>query len=216
MVRFADNYSMSGETMILVNGGLRSLIATATALSDPNNNGPVLVHFRDGRFAEERRAERVRMQADHFGLQRLVQFQLPALSTSNAPAKVTDELQRVPMFRSRTLANGLALACEAEIERLVWPVQFDADFDQIGATTEQIQLLRHSAQLENTNAPTVETPLIELTDQQLVELGGQLSVPWNLAWSCLLEEPKPCNTCAGCRRRMDGFAAAGMQDRKAA
>ncbi len=58
----------------------------------------------------------------------------------------------------------------------------------------------------------IETPLLELTDQQVVELGGQLDVPWKLAWSCQFHGDKPCRVCDPCRRRQRAFDAAGVID----
>jgi 7-cyano-7-deazaguanine synthase in queuosine biosynthesis len=58
----------------------------------------------------------------------------------------------------------------------------------------------------------METPLLELTDLQLLELGTHMQVPWNLAWSCDFGGESPCMACAGCWRRHAEFETAGLVD----
>ncbi|NJL31135.1 MAG: hypothetical protein HC898_05615 [Phycisphaerales bacterium] len=46
----------------------------------------------------------------------------------------------------------------------------------------------------------------------MLEVGQRLKAPWGLAWSCHQHALAPCRSCEGCRRRMAGFAALGLQD----
>jgi 7-cyano-7-deazaguanine synthase in queuosine biosynthesis len=62
-----------------------------------------------------------------------------------------------------------------------------------------------------TTGPWVQTPLLEFTDAQVVQLGVQLGVSFKLAWSCT-RRSGPCGGCPGCRRRAAAFDAAGLVD----
>ncbi|MEM9418946.1 MAG: 7-cyano-7-deazaguanine synthase, partial [Planctomycetota bacterium] len=60
--------------------------------------------------------------------------------------------------------------------------------------------------------PKLVTPLLSYTDLQVVELGAGLGVPWELAWSCVLDQETQCGGCPACQRRRAAFRAAGVID----
>ena len=55
-------------------------------------------------------------------------------------------------------------------------------------------------------------PLIELSKADIVRLGSDLRVPWELTWSCYLGGDLACGVCDSCRLRLKGFDEAGLQD----
>jgi len=95
---------------------------------------------------------------------------------------------------------------------VVWPVSVNADSKQGALATEQAVLCEHLAQAESDRCPRIETPLAEMSDQQIIELGDQLGVDWRLAWTCTRPGETPCMACAGCRRRSQAFDKAGVVD----
>ena len=76
---------------------------------------------------------------------------------------------------------------------------------------DNIEIVLPGAQLTVTEASCPEGCSL-VTDKQMIELGGQLDVPWHLAWSCRMHADRPCRVCAGCRRRIRSFESAGMSD----
>jgi 7-cyano-7-deazaguanine synthase len=56
------------------------------------------------------------------------------------------------------------------------------------------------------------TPLLNKTKAQIIRLGSQLGVPFNLTWSCYHEAKKPCGECDSCHYRAKGFKEAGLVD----
>ena len=60
--------------------------------------------------------------------------------------------------------------------------------------------------------PQLLAPLIELSKAEIVRLGSDLGVPWELTWSCYLGGDLACGVCDSCRLRLKGFEEAGMQD----
>ena len=58
----------------------------------------------------------------------------------------------------------------------------------------------------------VRAPLIELTKAQVIGLGHQMDVPYELTWSCYKGEELHCGTCPTCRARKQAFEDAGVPD----
>lgn len=200
-----------GPTVVLNGGGLRSIVATAVAITDAQPGEIVLVHLRDGRPNAAVRADHVRRQARHFDISRVIELDLPHLQTTLRPA--ADEDQSIsPLTRPQMVLAALGQAIRLRACRLVWPMQLDADFDAASRLTEQVVLIEHLAQLEQEHSTSIRMPLLELTDQELIELGSQLEVPWSLAWTCAYGRNEPCATCPPCLQRHAAFKAAGIVD----
>lgn len=212
-------------TLILGSGGLRSLVATAVVISQGEKPRPTLLHLRDGRANAAVRLEHARRQADYFKLTHPIEVELPHLqvdqSFNAAPASSGESGVAsaagvgggwLPLVRPQVLMVAMAQAMELKAVRLVWPVQFNGDYHAIARITEQVILVTQLAQLEHPEVPVIETPLLELTDRQLIELGAQLKAPWHMAWSCQLAGEKPCRVCTGCRRRRRAFDLVGIND----
>ena len=116
------------------------------------------------------------------------------------------------LTRPQLLLAGLAEARHQQAEAVIWPVSLNGDAQQGAQATEQSVLCEHLAESESEQTPRIETPLLEMTDQQVVELGGQLGVDWQLAWTCTRPGEHPCRACGGCRRRQQAFDKAGIVD----
>ncbi len=202
----------STHTVILTSGGLRSLVAIGSALSGGSRLSVTLLHLLDGRSNTKIRAQYVRRQAEHFKVHEVVTVDLPRVTikqddqTPNTPRPLS------PLLRTQVLINGLMRAIQIGADRLIWPTQSNGDFAHASLATEQAVLARHMVKTEHPSPPTIQTPLLELTDPQLLALGDQLGLPWELGWSCLMHGEKHCRVCDGCRRRIAAFEAAGKLD----
>lgn len=60
--------------------------------------------------------------------------------------------------------------------------------------------------------PTIQTPIIHLTKEEIIQKGDDLGVPWELTWSCYQENQKPCGVCDSCYLRQKGFERLGRVD----
>lgn len=58
----------------------------------------------------------------------------------------------------------------------------------------------------------VHLPLIKMGKAQIIKLGSQLGVPYELSWSCYQGGRRPCNRCDSCLFRAKGFREAGLKD----
>ncbi|MBH8571839.1 7-cyano-7-deazaguanine synthase QueC [Nostocaceae cyanobacterium CENA369] len=59
---------------------------------------------------------------------------------------------------------------------------------------------------------TIITPLINLKKTEIIQLGNQLGVPWELTWSCYAGSDVACGMCDSCRLRLAAFAELGLID----
>jgi 7-cyano-7-deazaguanine synthase len=68
--------------------------------------------------------------------------------------------------------------------------------------------------VEGTTPVRIRAPLINLTKQEIIELGLRLGVDYGLTSSCY--DPSPsgvaCGRCDACRLRLEAFARAGAGD----
>ncbi len=58
----------------------------------------------------------------------------------------------------------------------------------------------------------IETPIIQMSKREIVLLGKQLNVPFELTWSCYRRNDIACGTCDSCALRLKGFDQAGLED----
>jgi 7-cyano-7-deazaguanine synthase len=59
---------------------------------------------------------------------------------------------------------------------------------------------------------TIIAPLINLKKTEIIQLGNQLGVPWELTWSCYAGADVACGVCDSCRLRLAAFTELGLKD----
>ncbi|MDA3860728.1 MAG: 7-cyano-7-deazaguanine synthase QueC [Melioribacteraceae bacterium] len=58
----------------------------------------------------------------------------------------------------------------------------------------------------------IETPIIHLNKNKIIEKGMELNAPLNLTWSCYQSEDEACGVCDSCALRLRGFQQVGIAD----
>lgn len=197
-------------TLALNSGGCGSLLATALAPRDKL----ALLFIHDGSPASRMRQRAFHQQADHFQIQKRIELMMPHVglipsSVSNDP---TAQPYRMPFALLQMLTAALGQAIGLKAKTLIWPIQVCGEFHNAAKVIETLQLLQQIIGLDYTGELLAQTPLLELTDRQILETGHQMDLPWQLTRSCDQAEEVPCGNCHGCHRRIAAFAAAGMDD----
>lgn len=208
----ADNKRMpTPHTIILHSGGLRSLVATALTIENDDKTRLSFLYINDGRDNTPTQVDHVHRQAEHFSVIRVNQIDLTHLY-AHGHGKGPDGMPMGSFVTPQLLLTALSHAQLQQAQQVVWSASFDGDVEAMAQATEQVVLADQFGDFETGDAPRVVSPLLELTDQQVIELGAELDVPWHLSWSCLGSADIPCRACAGCRRRKAAFKAAGLTD----
>ena len=62
------------------------------------------------------------------------------------------------------------------------------------------------------NQLKLRAPFVNLSKSEVVKLGLELGVPYNLTWSCYEGGEKPCGKCGTCIDRRNAFESNGVSD----
>ncbi|KAF3886302.1 MULTISPECIES: 7-cyano-7-deazaguanine synthase QueC [Nostocales] len=62
------------------------------------------------------------------------------------------------------------------------------------------------------NPIKIIAPLSELKKTEIIQLGNQLGVPWELTWSCYAGREAACGVCDSCLLRLAAFKELGLVD----
>ncbi len=135
---------------------------------------------------------------------------------------------RAPLATTGLEASAMLLgageaAMVAGCTRLIWPLQLgggvndDARLTLMSQATDRALL---AARLLCVDAPVpgllISTPLLDLTDEQLLDLAADADAPIAGAWWCASQSPQPggmsapCGACASCERWLGACRAAGV------
>lgn len=198
---------MTSDVVVLNSGGLKSLVATATQVSHP---GPMLLFVHDGRPSTAEHYHAFLQQAQHFQAARRVEVSMTHLFGNAAMPT------NAPLSHLTLISNGVLQAARLGASKLIWPVRVGDDLTLLSIVTEACVLLEHAAEHETGARITIETPLLELTVDQVIEAGAKLGVPWKLGRSCLRRTPMPCGKCEACVARERAFNVLGIEDQSPA
>jgi 7-cyano-7-deazaguanine synthase len=72
--------------------------------------------------------------------------------------------------------------------------------------------LEQTARLGTEMNIQINAPFCGVTKSELIEVGADLGVPFQLTWSCYLDREKHCGKCESCVNRKSAFKQAGIPD----
>ncbi|HEX7009683.1 MAG TPA: 7-cyano-7-deazaguanine synthase [Phycisphaeraceae bacterium] len=205
---------MAGSHLLILNsGGLRSLVATALTLSQVDRRRVTFLHVVDGRANAPVRLDHLHRQAEHFQIDRVLEVDMPHLY-AHGQGRTAEGGAAGPLVGPQLLLTAMAQAHLHHAGRVIWPISCNSEVRAVAQATERMMLCNQLAETEFSPGPCpyVEAPLLELNDQQVIELGAQMGVPWGLSWSCAGAGESICRTCPACRRRNTAFTKAGLAD----
>lgn len=206
--------SMQNDLTLMIHlGELPCLTALAMAADGDTARHVTLWHpAQDQPDADHRRTALTR-QAEHYHVHQTLTQTLSDLPSNTKSAKQpTPSTTATPLKTPLMLALAVRAAIHIGAKKIIWPVTTGGDFDALALATEQALIVRQLAELEHHPAPSIDTPLAELTDREMIEVAAHLGAPFELARSCLGTNEQPCLDCPGCTRRRAAFETAGILD----
>ncbi len=221
------------EALVLSSGGLDS--ATCLALAVQKHGGDQVLAL--GIFYGQRHRkelEAAQRLAQYYGTEyqevdlsqmfRDSQCSLLSHSAQQIPDGSYEEqlrhTQGHPVSTYVPFRNGLFLSCAAAIalskgcSTVYYGVHAD---DAVGNAYPDTSVAFHQAisqavYIGSGNEITLEAPFVLLHKADIVAMGVQLGVPYELTWSCYEGGEHPCGRCGTCRDRLRAFAENGLTD----
>ena len=221
------NTPASPKAVVLLSGGLDS--ATALAMASDRGYDCYVLSFDYGQrsltelnaakeIANQLKAVEhrvIRLHLEDFGGSALTDHSI------DVPEEETDEIPVTYVPARNTVFLSLALG---------WAEVLEADTIFIGVNAvdysgypdcrpEYIEAFETMANLATKRGVSgdpirIETPLIDLSKEQIIQAGTALGVDYGLTVSCYQadDDGRACGVCDSCRLRTQGFVDAGIKD----
>jgi 7-cyano-7-deazaguanine synthase len=77
---------------------------------------------------------------------------------------------------------------------------------------EFYQSLEETAWLGTEKSIHITAPFSGISKSELIKIGANLGVPFELTWSCYLDKEKHCGKCESCVNRKNAFKESGVAD----
>ena len=211
---------MSKDLAIVLNsGGINSAVVTALAAQKYRT---VMLMAETGEAVEPRQRAAFDLQATHFKPFREHVLPMSYLAPMKADAASSTESADpraatpvTPLLVELLPLMGVALRYAIHYQATAVYIGFrmGMNADDLTRATEFAQVLNELVQLPCDRPDlNIEMPLLELEPWQVVDLGAQVSAPFERTWSCLNAGPEPCWACRGCRAREAAFQQAAKAD----
>jgi 7-cyano-7-deazaguanine synthase len=205
--------------LILNNGSINSAVATALAAQKFR---PILLYAE----ASPQPGSRMRMaydqQVQHYKPYREHTLAMPFLTALSVDerrgATAADPRQLSPrgpqMLELLPLvAAAVRFAAHYRAAAIFLGLRVGTQADELAQATEYVQVWNELIQMPCDQPDLdVHAPLMELEPWQVVDLGFQVSAPFDRTWSCVEDAGEPCWACRGCRAREAAFHQAGKPD----
>ena len=137
-------------------------------------------------------------------------------SESVPKAFYTEESQKITIVPNRnmillSIAAGYAVKIGA---KKVYYAAHKSDYSIYpDCRKEFVKALDTAVYLGNLWTPVeVEAPFVEMTKADIVRLGLELGVPYELTWSCYEGRSRPCLKCGTCLERTEAFLLNNTKD----
>ena len=202
--------------IVLNNGGINSAVASALAAQKYRL---VFLHLA----REEPSGSRVRTAYDqqvmHFKPYREHSLGMPLIEPTGRKSSVSADPRAAGALGLRLLellpllAVGARLATHYQAAAIYLGLRIGTQPDDLSTATEYVQIWGELLQLPcGQKELEIAAPLLELDPWQVIDLGAQISAPFDKTWSCLEEAGEPCWACSGCKAREAAFQQAAKPD----
>lgn len=216
------------KAVVLLSGGLDSTVCMAVARSQGFEMYPISFNYQQ---RHQREVECARRVADFYAVEKhlIIDTNMAAIGgsalTDDSVGVPEGDVTRQDIPVTYVPARNLIFLSYA----LGYAEVIGADHIFIGVNAldysgypdcrpEFIELFQNladystKASVADKRRIQIETPLIQLSKKQIVELGVSQAAPLELTTSCYRGGEEACGSCDSCLLRLKGFAEAGLTD----
>ena len=194
------------RVILLNGGGMDSLVTLAYLLKTYAPEDVISLHYWYGQKAYPKEVEACIDMAKWYKViaKEAQVADLRGSSITNGNPTNYDLPHYVPQ------RNLILLACAAAFAQSIGVSAIAGGWQSADTQCPDVQTVwLQTAQrvIRNGGFPEFEilSPLKPLTKNEVISLGDDLGVPWDLAWSCFYSDQTPCGVCLGCSRRRKAF-----------
>ena len=222
------------NALVLTSGGVDSTTALAIAIDKYGKDHVLALSISYGQ-KHSKEIEAAKAVAQHYGIEQLfldlgLIFQysncsLLQQSTEDIPEEsYAEQIKKTggetPVSTYVPFRNGLFLSAAASIalSRDCEVIYYGAHADDAAGfaypdCSRVFNNAMNTAIYEGSGHQLrIEAPFVNKNKSDIVALGLQLNVPYELTWSCYEGGSKPCGKCGTCIDRAAAFAANGVTD----
>ncbi len=188
----ADRTRTRKNPILLSDGGVESLLC-ALALEQEFTAGIRLRHLRGEGANAERREDCARHQAT------LLEVDLDVTEGHGGhPPSIL------------TLTDGLFAAGPDDF--IVWPVRCGPDAEAVARQLEMAQHLSRACAIAREQEPlSIDTPMIDLDEVQVLDMIFDMGAPLGAAWPCENGRPTACGACQACSKWREAAKRLGRE-----
>jgi len=211
--------------IVLVSGGMDSCLTAAMANEKYNL---AFLHVNYGQRTEKRELQAFNDIANYYGVEERLVVNIKYLSEIGGSSLTDNEMEVTkPDLDSKEIPSSYVPFRNANILSIAtsWAEVLEAESIFIGAVEEDssgypdcrrsfydfFEKMIKEGTKPDTNI-TIETPIINMSKEEIIIKSMELNSPIQLTWSCYKSNTIACGECDSCALRLRGFQLAGIMD----
>jgi 7-cyano-7-deazaguanine synthase len=207
------------KCVVVLSGGPDSAVVAYWAKKQGYQIYPIT--FKYGQIAQketecaQKIAEKLGATTKIIDLSALKEIFSGVTSLCNTDIPLTSEFSPpiiVPFRNAIFLSAAVAYAVSVGAETIFYGAHGSDEPFYPDCRREFYEAFEKAAQLGTDQEITIQAPFSGMQKSDLIKIGTELGVPFELTWSCYLNGAKHCGKCESCVNRKKAFKEAGVSD----